>query len=145
MATGLRPTAKAREKPPGPTVRAPVLDPTGEERQGNSSTTPCLLLYSRSTASGDTWAGPWIRTAPPSISCCEPTGTRLRHAGTLRNQTQRRARDGTRQGAHLDERIEVHLVEALATKNRKLPLETCDKGRSIVLEGLMAVLAARGI
>jgi integrase len=28
MATGLRPTAKAREKPPGPTVRAPVLDPT---------------------------------------------------------------------------------------------------------------------
>ncbi len=30
MATGLRPNAKAREKPPGATVRAPALDPTCE-------------------------------------------------------------------------------------------------------------------
>jgi hypothetical protein len=45
MVAGLRSIAKAMESPPEPTVRAPALDPTGEERRGNSSTTPCLLLH----------------------------------------------------------------------------------------------------
>src|SRR3954471_5112112 len=30
MGAGLRPEAKAEDEPPDPTVRAPVLDPTGE-------------------------------------------------------------------------------------------------------------------
>ena len=45
MVAGLRAVAKAAELPPEPKVRAPVLDPTGEEKQGDSSTTPCFLLY----------------------------------------------------------------------------------------------------
>ena len=31
MGAGLRPKAKGLDKPPDPTVRAPVLDPTGGE------------------------------------------------------------------------------------------------------------------
>lgn len=53
--------------------------------------------------------------------------------------------DITRQGTHLNARIEEHLIKALSAKDRKLLLETYDKGRAIVLEGLMAVLAARGV
>ena len=45
MVAGLRAVAKAAELPPEPKVRAPVLDPTGEKKQGDSSTTPCFLLY----------------------------------------------------------------------------------------------------
>ena len=32
MGAGLRPKAKAADEPPDPTVRAPVLDPTGRGR-----------------------------------------------------------------------------------------------------------------
>ena len=32
MGAGLRPEAKAEDEPPDPTVRAPVLDPTGRGR-----------------------------------------------------------------------------------------------------------------
>jgi hypothetical protein len=32
MGAGLRPEAKAEDEPPDPTVRAPVLDPTGGGR-----------------------------------------------------------------------------------------------------------------
>lgn len=55
------------------------------------------------------------------------------------------AADITRQGTHLDARIEEQLLKALSAKDRKLLLDTYDKGRTIVLEGLMAVLAARGV
>ena len=33
----------------------PVLDPTGEEKQGDSSTTPCFLLYFEPMKAGYTW------------------------------------------------------------------------------------------
>ncbi|MGF6612933.1 DNA-binding GntR family transcriptional regulator [Paraburkholderia sp. WSM4175] len=55
------------------------------------------------------------------------------------------AADITRQGTHLDAQIEEQLLKALSAKDRKLLLGTYDKGRAIVLEGLMAVLAARGV
>ncbi|WP_028228526.1 GntR family transcriptional regulator [Paraburkholderia ferrariae] len=54
------------------------------------------------------------------------------------------AADVTAQHGHLNAQIEMQLVKALETKNRELLLGTYDKGRTMVLEGLMAVLAARG-
>jgi hypothetical protein len=38
MGAGLRPEAKAEDEPPDPTVRAPVLDPTGRGRLEKGST-----------------------------------------------------------------------------------------------------------
>ena len=37
MGAGLRPKAKGLDKPPDPTVRAPVLDPTGGGPKGKGS------------------------------------------------------------------------------------------------------------
>ncbi|AKC69438.1 GntR family transcriptional regulator [Pandoraea oxalativorans] len=54
------------------------------------------------------------------------------------------AADISSQREHLNAKIEKQLVKALETKNRELLRETYDKGRAIVLGGLMAVLAARG-
>ncbi len=61
MGAGLRPTAKAMEEPPDPTVRAPVLDPTGGGRQkrGLTATTltthpMCVAFVSRNRPLGGT-------------------------------------------------------------------------------------------
>lgn len=42
MGAGLRPAAKAQDEPPDPTVRAPVLDPTGggRRKRGRKATAP---------------------------------------------------------------------------------------------------------
>jgi DNA-binding GntR family transcriptional regulator len=55
------------------------------------------------------------------------------------------ATDITVQGTHLDAKIEEQLIKALATQNRQLLLDAYDKGRAIVLAGLMTVLQARGV
>src|SRR3954454_20415864 len=47
MGAGLRPRAKAMDEPPDPTVRAPVLDPTGRGRleKGSRKSSTSLAAY----------------------------------------------------------------------------------------------------
>lgn len=76
-------------------MRAPVLDPTGEEKQGNSSTTPCFLLHSRSRANGGTCIAPSVKPVKRStfVPCQAGQG---RCPALLRkgDRWKRRAGDG---------------------------------------------------
>ena len=52
MGAGLRPKAKGLDKPPDPTVRAPVLDPTGEGRLEKEPLATSLAAYSTTGCGG---------------------------------------------------------------------------------------------
>lgn len=55
------------------------------------------------------------------------------------------AADITLRDQHLKANIEQKLVKALGTKNREMLLNAYAEGRQIVAEGLMQILAARGV
>ncbi|MNL79152.1 hypothetical protein D3C87_2056930 [compost metagenome] len=55
------------------------------------------------------------------------------------------AADITLRDQHLKANIEQKLVKALSTKNRDMLLDAYAEGRQIVAEGLMQILAARGV
>lgn len=95
--------------------------------------------------------GEWIehhRAFHDAVFDLSPNKVLKREALRLMRLTDRYralAADITRRDQHLKANVEQKLVKALSTKNREMLLDAFEEGRQMVAEGLMQILAARGV
>ena len=90
MATGagLRPTAKAVERPPDPTVRAPALDPTDVAGVGDGFTAGLMRHSQRKRGVTDR---PGLRNTAPALDPTDEREVETEHGGASEAPADERA------------------------------------------------------